>query len=364
MAYFELRPTCASPDYPIYGAEWAGTSDPSWTRTDAASSFSDPNPYYAGMSGTPSSPFDNISPWKDLVVSEDSEAGTLVSIPKFYFKWTRTGDKMKLQISMHQYDGFLCSPAHADRGDGKGERDIAYVARYKCASDYKSKTGVLPKENETRVAFRNGIHNLGTTVWQNDFAIRWTVLMLYLVEYAHWNSQAKIGGGCSSSGSRMNMGYTDNMPYHTGTTATSISATVYGGTQYRHIEGWWDNIWEWCDGIYFSGTDVFCIKNPANFADNTGGTNVGTRGNASTFITTWSNPSVSGFEYALYPTNNSGGSESTYVCDMCNYNSTANAIRMGGDNGTGITRGAFAFFGDSTASSPYNYIGSRLMKLP
>lgn len=83
MAYLEMKPYVVNADAPIYGAEWAGTSDPSWTRTDAASSFSDPNPYHAGMSTTPSSPFDNISPWKDLVVSEDSEAGTLVSIPKF-----------------------------------------------------------------------------------------------------------------------------------------------------------------------------------------------------------------------------------------------------------------------------------------
>lgn len=314
MAYLEMKPYMVNADAPIYGAEWAGTSDPSWTRTDAASSFSDPNPYYAGMSTTPSSPFDNISPWKDLVISEDSEAGTLVSIPKFYFKWTRTGDKMKLQISMHQYDGFLVSPFHMDRGDGKGERDIAYGGRFHCASDYKSKTGVKPKASATRATFRSGIHNLGSTIWQADFALFWTLRMLYLVEFAHWNAQEKIGYGCGNNSSTGNMGYTDSMPYHTGTTQSS--RTSYGlGTQYRYFEGLWDNVYDWCDGIYFGGTNkttIYCIKNPSSFSDSTGGTNVGARNTNNGWISAWTNPSVSDFEYALYPALGSG-SESTYV---------------------------------------------------
>lgn len=363
MAYFELRPTCASPDYPIYGAEWAGTSDPSWTRTDAASSFSDPNPYYAGMSTTPSSPFDNISPWKDLVVSEDSEAGTLVSIPKFYFKWTRTGDKMKLQISMHQYDGFFVSPAHADRGDGKGERDVVYVGRYHCASDYKSKTGVTPANNISLASFRSSIHNLGTTIWQQDYAMFWTIRMLYLVEFAHWNAQAKIGYGCGNNSSIENEGYTDSMPYHTGTTQSS--RTTYGiGTQYRRIEGLWSGAFEWIDGFFISSNNIYIIKNPSEFSDDTKGIFVGALiSGGSGQYTAFTAPSTTGVEYALTPSGStlSTANYDTYCCD--GYNKGGSRLYIGAHYEQSLMRGMF-FYGMAFSGEAVSGRGSRLIKLP
>ena len=52
--------------YPIYGAEWDGTADPTWSRTDLARDFVDPVPECIKGSETlaaGSSPFDNIMPW-------------------------------------------------------------------------------------------------------------------------------------------------------------------------------------------------------------------------------------------------------------------------------------------------------------
>ena len=355
----------------IYGVEWAGTSSPAFTRTDDAASFADPQPYYAGMSGTPSSPFDSCMPWSGMEIVDDAEAGKLVKIPKFWYKWTRSGSSMKLQISDAEQPGFYVSPAHADRGDGSGERDYVYVGRYHCAtSTYKSTSGVVPANNLTRAQFRTNIHNLGTKIWQQDFAMWWTINMLYLVEFASWNSQAKIGGGCSettaTSSAVYNMGYTDSMPYHTGTTSNSIGATVYGGTQYRYIEGLWDNCCDWCDGIYFSTADVYAIKNPANFSDTTGGTKVGTRPTATGWTTAWNDPSaVSGFEYALYPsTADSSLDGSTYICDRCSYNASGFVLNVGGYYGQNQNYGAFYLGGSSQASGQSASIGSRLQKLP
>ena len=299
----------------IYGAEWDGSSSPAWTRTDDAVSFSDP--VAAVNNGTGSSPFDNIMPWSGMRIVEDSAAGTLVEIPKYYYKWTFTGIKMKLQISASSFEGSLVSPAHADRGDGNGERDYVYVGRYHCASTYKSTTGVKPKVSTTRVNFRTGIHRLGYTIWQYDFAMHWTIMMLYLVEFANWNTQEKIGYGCGNLTSSENSGSTDSMQYHTGTNAAT--RTTYGHVQYRHIEGLWDNVVTWCDGIRFDGTNMYAFNNPANYNDTAGGTLVGTRLRSSDFITAFSQPSVSGFEYALFPSA-VGGSDSTYVCDYYTYN--------------------------------------------
>lgn len=347
----------------IYGATWAGGSSTAWTRTDAAAGFTDPVPQMKSGSNwtVGSSPFDTISPWKDMEIVDDATGGKLVKIPKYYYKWTKTGTSMTLQVSMKNFDGAHVSPAHADRGDGTGERDVVYVGRYHCASDYKSKTGVACKASATRSAFRSSIHNLGAEYWQYDFAMYWTIMMLYLVEFADWNSQKVIGYGCSDSGSVQNTGFTDAMPYHTGTTTTS--RTTYGHTQYRHIEDLWGNVLDWCDGIRFSSSDVYIINKPADFSDSAGGTKVGTRPTSSNWISAWNVPTASGLEWALYPSAVSGG-EQTYVGDYCYYNSSGVVLGVGGGYDQNQNRGAFCLNGYYSASGSYSSIGSRLQKLP
>ena len=373
MALFMVKTWMGNKATPIYGAEWAGGSDPSWSRTDDAVGFSAPNPYYSGMSTTPSSPFDNIMPWSGMRRVTDANADELVEIPKFWYKWTRDGVKMKLQISMEQFDGSHVSPAHMDRGDGVGERDYVYVGRYHCASDYKSKTGVTPKGNATRSTFRTGIHNLGNNIWQNDFAIYWTIRLLYLVEYANWNVQATIGYGCGNGSSLQNEGATDSMPYHTGTVSSSRS--TYGATQYRHIENLYGNIGEFVDGIsspMSSVSNVRVVINPASFADSdtaSGGTLVGTgRTNTRGVIMTYSAPSVTGYEWALYPTNISGTDLSKYVCDMNIESSSSSSdvivLRVGAAYGQSQNAGLFNWQGDFSEDSTAATVGSRLMVLP
>ena len=343
----------------IYGVQWDGTASTTWSRTDAAETFVNPTP--AVNNGNGSSPFDTIMPWAGMVVEDDATAGKLVKIPKYWFKWTRSGNGMKLQISNGPEAGFHVSPAHADRGDGKGERDYVYVGRYHCNTSYKSQAGSQPLGNITRATARTAIHNLGSTYWQYDFAMYWTIMMLYLVEYANWNSQATIGYGCSPSGSKFNMGATDNMVYHTGTTAAN--RTTYGSIQYRHIEGLWDNVYDWCDGIRFSGSTVYCIANPASFSDTSGGTNVGTRATSGGYISGWTNPTADGFEYALYP-NAVSGSETTYVCDRCDYNASGVVLRVGGYYYQNQNYGAFYLYGNVAASDQGGVTGCRLQKLP
>lgn len=343
----------------IYGVQWDGTASTTWSRTDAAETFVNPTP--AVNNGNGSSPFDTIMPWAGMVVEDDATAGKLVKIPKYWFKWTRSGNGMKLQISNGPEDGFHVSPAHADRGDGKGERDYVYVGRYHCNTSYKSQAGSQPAASMTRAQARSNIHNLGSTYWQYDFAMYWTIMMLYLVEYANWNSQATIGYGCSPSSQKFNMGATDAMIYHTGTSAAS--RTTYGSVQYRHIEGLWDNVYDWCDGIRFSGSTVYCIANPASFSDTSGGTNVGTRATSSGWISGWTNPTADGFEYALYP-NAVSGSETTYVCDYCDYFASGVVLYVGGGYGQDQYHGAFYLGGSNAASDAYAYIGCRLQKLP
>ena len=339
----------------IYGVLWDGTSTTALSRTDDAAGFTDPNP--AVNNGNGSSPFDNLLPWSGMQRSTDPQAGELVAIPKFWYKWTKSGNSLKLQIADKAVDGFYVSPAHCDRGDGHGERDVVYVGRYHCASDYKSKTGVATKNNITRSSARSSIHNLGGTIWQWDWAMNWTIKMLYLVEYADWNSQTKIGYGCSPSNEPEVMGQTDGMTYHTGT--TKANRTTYSFTQYRHIEGLWDNVYDWVDGCYYNSNGLNIILNPGSFSDSSGGTAVGVP--SSGYPSALTVGEVLDNQWPL-PTAASG-SDSTYVPDYWNFDASNPCLRVGGDYSRSLNYGSFYVNFNAVSSANANF-GCRLMKLP
>ena len=348
----------------IYGVSWDKSSTTVLSRTNDAALFEDPVPYVAGATKY-GSPFDNFLPWSGMKIVEDENAGTLVAIPKYWFKWTDSDGILRLEIANYAAEGFSVSPAHRDRGDGKGERDIVYIGRYHCSIDnFKSKTGVKPKASMSRTNFRTNIHNLGSNIYQNDFAMFWTIRMLYLVEYADWDSQKIIGYGCGDESSTgvTTMGYTDDMPYHTGTTKSS--RTTYGfGTQYRYIEGLWDNVYDCCDGIYFSGDNIYAIMNPNNFSNTANGTLVGTRPTSSGNIRSWGISSVNGFDWFLYPAI-LGGSSSTYVPDYCSYYSSGVVLYVGGYYYQSLNYGMFYLNSSRGSSSANAFVGSRLMVLP
>lgn len=337
----------------IYGVLWDGTSTTALSRTDDAAGFSDPVPAVSGGSGN--SPFDTLLPWSGMVRSTDPQAGELVAIPKYWYKWTKSGSTIKLQIADGPAEGFLVSPAHCDRGDGHGERDVVYVGRYHChTSNWKSQTGGKPKADITRSSARSSIHNLGSTIWQWDWAMDWTIKMLYLVEYADWNSQTKIGYGCGNNSSTENMGQTDGMTYHTGTKQSS--RTTYGvGVQYRHIEGLWDNVYDWVDGCYYNSNGLNIILNPNNFSDSSGGTSIGTPSSGY--------PSALDIKTGLnnqwpLPTA-AGGSDSTYVPDSWSFLASSPCLFVGGNYSQSLNHGLF-YVNNNTASNSNVNIGCRL----
>lgn len=348
-------------DYPlelayvhIYGASWDGTSTTKWSRTDEAAEFTDPVPYVAGASSY-GSPFDTLQPWAGMVKSERT-GGTMVSIPKFWYKLTQNGRGMSIQIADRAVEGYSVSPAHMDRGDGHGERDVVYIGRYHCNGTYKSGTG-SPRVNMTRSSARSGIHNLGSTIWQSDFAMRFTLWLLYIVEFADWNSQEKIGYGCGPNSNTFTMGYTDSMPYHTGTDQSSRA--TYGGTQYRNIEGLWDNVLDWCDGCYYNSNGLNIILNPSKFSDSSNGAAVGVPSNGwpSAF-----NVKTNGGFPTFIPTSASGN-DATYSCDVWSFSSSSPCLCVGGYYSHYSSYGLFCVY--CNAASYYSgSIGCRLQELP
>ena len=347
----------------IYGVEWDWTSSgpTKGVRTDDAALFADPNP--AVNNGSGSSPFDNLYPWSEMV-KEERTGGTMVKEPKFWYKWTRTpsgsGVKLKLQIADGPVDGFLTDPVNMDRGDGLGELDYSFIGRYHCASGtYKSETNKAQQVSITRSTARTQIHNLGANIWQMDFAQMWYVGMLFLVEFADWNGQTAIGYGCSSGNYKQNNGRTDSMQYHTGTTAAN--RTTYGFTQYRNIEGWWDNVFDWMDGCYYNSNGLNVIKNPAQFSDSANGVLVG-KPAGSDYPSDLAIPTQDGMEWALYPSA-FNGSQTTYVPDYWYYYGSSPCLYHGGDYYQDLNYGPFYVYCVSTSYQDSS-IGCRLQERP
>ena len=342
----------------IYGASWDGTSTTKWTRTDEAAGFTDPVPYTAGKTAAQcSSPFDNLQPWASMVKSNRA-GGVMVAIHKFWYKLTKNGNGLKIQIATKATAGFSVSPAHMNRGDGKGERDVVYIGRYHCGSNFKSNSGQVPKLSTTRADFRTSIHALGANIWQADFALRFTLWLLYLVEFADWNTQKTIGKGCGDGSSAKAMGYTDSMPYHTGTTQSNRD--TYGlGTQYRNIEGLWDNCYDFCDGCYNNGNGLNIILNPNNFSDTSGGVSVGTP--TSGWPSAFNVVNQAGFPMII-PSASNGGEE-VASCDYWDFGASNPVICVGGYYGQSGHLGLF-YVNYTSATGASANLGSRLQELP
>jgi len=344
--------------YHIWGVSWDGSAASKLTRTDDAALFSDPVPAVGDGSG--SSPFDRVSPWRGMARVQDGE-NELVAIPKYWLRVQHA--PFRVQISDKPLDGFQVSPAHRDREDGQGERDVVYIGRYACDTEYKSRSGYAPKTNTSLNTFRLEIHRLGDAYWQADFALQLTWWYLYLVEYADWDGQSAIGLGVVDASVPVNNGGTDSMRYHTGRAA---GENGHVAVQYRNIESPWGNITECRDGIVANGTSIYTYNNPANFSsayNGAGSTNRSTKtpakgGTVKSMGYDNGDPSFI-FPDAVTETAN------TYITDYFNYYGAGeHAVYVGYGVGSGTKAGPFATGTSRTAAGAYQDQGSRLMKLP
>ena len=190
------------------------------------------------------------------------------------------------------------------------------------------------------------------------FSLALLIQMLYLVEFADWNSQTKIGYGCGNNSGTENMGATDGMTYHTGTKQSS--RTTYGvGVQYRWIEGLWDNVLDWMDGCYYNSSGMNIIKNPASFSDTSGGSLIGKPPGG--WISAFEVVEKDGIQW-IYPSGRAG-SDSTYIPDSWNFGASYPCLCCGGSYYQYLSHGLF-YVDRNGATNANGSIGCRLQKLP
>lgn len=252
---------------------------------------------------------------RDIMVSgETYEVGTanyggadgqvMVEIPKFYYKQVLSGTTKYWYISKYDLPGFELYPAFWKDGQEVNYRYIgafeggmfdattgAMCAKsdisnsiYASGDKMTSVAGTWAKTNETRAEYRTMAAERGTGFRQVDYYLYSAVQLLYLVEYADFNSQSMIGVGRTAlSGG----GWTADS--YIGLTGISVSdgsgtnSVSNGGTSgyltdymtYRGIENLFGNVWKMLDGITWDGRwtgsaaaqPVYVTNNSDYFAD-------------------------------------------------------------------------------------------------
>ena len=328
----------------IYGVKRdVDTSSSAWIRTDDAVGLV----ANAQFGDTPvQNDFDNIYPWSDIIsynysysngeVTETmyGEAGftfdgtngeVLTRIPEFYYtRYQETVGNVTTEyqkISNEALPGYIKS-------------DVFSVGRYTISgeeNDIHSRSGVQPLVNTTITNFRRYIQE--TTTLGNDFGqmdYHYFILqLLYLVEYADYNSQAKLGLGNTSNSAAVNSGGTNTLGMKSGTLDENNAGT--SSMIYRGIEDIFGNIMQYVDGINIKEYVTYICTDQTQYAVDTftgcykpvGYTNLTSSG---VF------PNKLGYDadnpLVAMPIA-SGGSDSTHITDYY-WSTTENAIALGG----------------------------------
>lgn len=226
-------------------------ADPNGLATAAVQA----EPAPAVGTGPGSSPFDRFQPWAGMeeynivggqAAYKRGEAGfsrtdldVMVYLPPFYYAVVDDPEGRK------RYWYVSGSPTRGlERHPGSGR----YLGRYACGPGYVSRSGLPPLTQITMDQARAGCAGRGEGWRPYDFPAWCAVGLLYLVEFAHWDSQRKVGMGlCNQQGGLpAASGRTDGMTYHTGAEAASDGLSC---VQYRGLENPWGNLFQWVDGI-------------------------------------------------------------------------------------------------------------------
>lgn len=365
----------------VFGVSW-DSSNPS-TALTRLTKANDPNklvtvdittePVPAVGTGSGSSPFDSYMPWMGMeeytlnnetgrVSAKKGDPGftrtninlpVMVKIPEFYYKIERVGSIFRYYVADGPVDGLSLHPGSGDNYLGRYEAGEASSGTMgPILASYSGKTQSVSK---TRSEFRDRARNMASGFQLRDIAAWCAYDLLYLVEYADWDSQKKIGPGIVNDTAAHKTGETDAMVYHTGRANSSDNSAV----QYRWIENPWGNVSEFIDGINVYRQSVYICTDPEIYTDDTD-TNYpysNIKLPTSGWIKGLGFSSV--FPWAFIP-NANGGSSISYIPDYTYSGPEWKVLNAGGHITSKQEAGLFFFHAGVTSSGTSNKVGARL----
>ena len=358
-------------NFQAYGVKWdPSTTATSLTRLGAAESFADPVPA-TSLTAAGSSPFDGIQPWAGMkrynIVNGEAkysqdDAGfsqtdydTMVYIPKFFYKAVQNEDGTReWWIASQKGAGYKVHP-----GSGR------YIGRYHIGGDETavySKSKVVPLRGKNISSYRGYSEAKGTGWRMIDVAAWSAVQILFLVEFADWDSQGKLGQGYGNGSLSFTAGSSDTAAYH----------TIKGGNtynQYRWIEHPFGLSYDLIDGIVVNNRKCYLEVDPGKY----GGSKDTLRDSGVTLPS--ENGYITGlgmsqaFPWAFLPNEASNGSKTTFVPDHVDSYQYAGdyAVAVGGgysvntNNNNGGWYGLWSFLCTSSGAMA---AGSRLIFVP
>ncbi len=353
----------------IYGIKRAiETESSAWERTDDAEGL-----VANAQVGTTSvqNDFDHIYPWSDIksynyntdtktitawygdenFKFDGSNGEVLTYIPEFYYRRYQDGENEYISISKEYQEGYTKSGAFS-------------VGRYTMSGDttkVHSRSGYKPFTNKMISDYRTYARNLGEEFSQLDYHY-FILQLLYLVEYADYNSQAKLGAGYTNAShtAPTTSGGCDILGMHSG----SADGTDNSSVIYRGIEDIFGNMWQFVDGINIKDNQAYICYNKNQYeSDKYDGCYepIGYINSSSTGVY---------ISKLGYDPNNSlislpvetNGSENTYITDYY-YSDSGNRIALVGGNFTYAFRAGWWTWAFNNSSSNVTAVhGARLLK--
>ena len=353
----------------VYGIKrLLSSTSPTWIRTDDSENMV-ANATIGGVEGT--NDFDTAEIYKNIITQNyntttkqviaeygdqnftfspsDNDIKVMTYIPEFWAKRWRDAEYEYIQVTNQETTGFTHIPSRrVGRYTTSGTSSVPTI-----------KSGQAPLANITLPNLRTVARSLNTDIALMDIWT-WNILqILYLVEYASYNSQDKLGRGyVDGNNSALASGGCDSLGMKSGCVTNDGKHTVI----YRGIENFFGNVFQWLDGINFVGRQGYVCIDYTQYASDTT-TNYIQLG----YVCPSSNNYIGNLGY---DSNNSlvmvpsavGGSDTSGITDYYyGYNSGNKVSRVGGRWTDSSKAGAFASTADSSSNARSD-IGGRFVQ--
>ena len=220
--------------------------------------------------------FDSIYPWSDIIsynydtdtkqitayygeenftFTPTGNVEVLTRIPEFYYRRYQDDTYEYIYISKNPQEGYTKSEEFS-------------IGRYTMSGNstrVHSRSGVTPLNYATITNFRNYARNLGEEFGQLDYHY-FILQLLYLVEYANYNSQNILGSGYTAGNhtAPIKSGGCDALGMKSG----SVDGTDNSSVIYRGIEDIFGNVWQFVDGINIKDYQAYICYDKNQYESN------------------------------------------------------------------------------------------------
>ncbi len=310
--------------------------------------------------------FDDIYPWSDIYTyswnkatgketrwDEDGFAYTddyiFTKIPEFYYRRYQENGYEYILISNKNIDGYTKS-------------DEFSIGRYTMSGDENavhSKSGEQPLANKKINEFREYAKALGNEFSQLDYHY-FIIQLLYLVEYADYDSQAKLGKGNTNNTTIITSGGCNELGMKSGT----LNNDWHHSMIYRGMEDIYGNIYQFVDGINIKDYQVYVCYDPNQYAVAAYDGCYQSIGYKNSTVAGWvtklgydsNNPLIS------FPTEVGESDSTSYITDRYMKNSGNRIVVVGGIRYSNTSAGLWCWYVSSAWQEPSYDHSARLIK--